>query len=42
MVGEARLEDSKLEREHLQAQLTDALQQLDSVRKDMQVCSCQP
>lgn len=42
MAGEAQLEDSKLEKEHLQAQLTTALQQLDSVRKDMQVCACNP
>jgi hypothetical protein len=39
VVGEARLEDSRLEREHLQEQLTSALHQLEGVRKDMQVMS---
>lgn len=33
----SRLEDMKLEKEHIQAQLTSALQQLQNTRRDMQV-----
>lgn len=35
--SDARLEDARLEKEHLLAQLTNALQQLERARKDMQV-----
>ena len=38
VAGEARLEEVQLEKEHLQAQLTDTLNQLERVRKDIQVC----
>ena len=37
-MGEARLEEVRLEKEHLQAQLNSALQQLEGVKSDMQVC----
>ena len=35
--GEARLEEARVEKEHLQAQLTNTLSQLERVRKDLQV-----
>lgn len=37
VAGDARLEEVRLEKEHLQAQLTNTLTQLERVRKDMQV-----
>lgn len=37
VAGDARLEEVGLEKEHLQAQLTNTLNQLERVRKDMQV-----
>ena len=37
-VSEAQLEEMRLEKEHVQAQLHSAQQQIDSSRTTMQVC----
>ena len=37
--SDVRLEEARLEKEHLQAQLTNALQQLERARKNLQVRS---
>ena len=36
-VEEARVEEVRLEKEHVQAQLTNTLRQLEDVKKDLQV-----
>ncbi len=41
VVSEARLEEMRLEKEHVQAQLESALQSLEGLRAEAQVCGCE-